>query len=110
MISLFPHWVLVLSAAAGICVFVTGRVRLAVALASPALIQFLLWPTARALLAGIPMILIIVAAVVAIPVIIVRSFRRLLIIFVGEQAADHAIGHSLGVGLVHLFRRRRNPD
>jgi hypothetical protein len=102
---LAPDWLVVIATLAAICAFIAGRVRLAGMLAMPALMRFVAWPALVAVLQGIPPLLLVIAGVLALPVIIVRAGRRLLIIFVGAQAADHAIGRALGEGLISIFQR-----
>ena len=107
MSALLPDWVLLVSTILALAVFVTGRVRLAGVLAMPALMRFVAWPAFLALLQGIPVLVLIVIVVLAAPVILVRSGRKLLVLFVGEEATDHGIGRALGEWLVHLFGRSR---
>jgi hypothetical protein len=107
MIALLPDWVLVVSTMLALAIFVTGRIRLAGVLAMPALMRFVAWPAFVALSQGVPKVVLIVIAVLAIPVILIRSVRMLLVLFVGEEATDHGIGLALGEWLVHLFARSR---
>jgi len=105
VIGLFPDWLLVLSTALGICVFVTGRIRLAGILAAPALLHFAVVPAFLALVSGIPVILIFGVLLLALPVLVVRAGRAVLVLFVGKTATDHAIGEALGRALIRAFRR-----
>jgi hypothetical protein len=107
MIALLPNWLVAVSAMVGVAVFVTGRIRLAVMLAAPALLRFVVWPAVLPLLRGGTLLLLILVALLALPVIIVRTSRGLLVLFVGEAAADHAIGRAIGDGIVRLAGRRR---
>lgn len=107
MSALLPDWLVVLATMLAIAVFVTGRVRLAALLAAPALLRFVFWPAVLALLSGIPVFVLVILGVLVLPIIIVQGARQLLILFVGSQATDHAIGHAVGEGLVRFLQRRR---
>ena len=100
-----PDWLLVVTTMTAICVFIAGRVRLAGVLAMPAILRFVAWPALVAVLQGIPLLVLVIVGVLALPVIAVRACRGLLILFVGTDAADHAIGRALGDALISLFRR-----
>lgn len=104
---LAPDWLLVVTTMTAICVFIAGRVRLAGVLAIPALIRFVAWPALVAVLQSIPLFVLVIACLLALPVIIVRAVRRLLIIFVGAEAADHAVGRALGQALICIFGGHR---
>lgn len=107
MTSILPNWALIVATLLSICVFVAGRVRLALLLATPALLRFVAWPAVLALIGGIPLFVLVSIGVLMLPVIIVRGGRKFLILFVGQEAADHALGHALGKGIVRLFSRPR---
>jgi len=105
MTGLLPDWLLITSTMLALAVFVTGRVRLAALLAVPALLRFVFWPTAIAVLGGIPVFVLVIAGVLVLPVVAVRAARWVLILFVGAEATNHAVGHALGRGIAHLFSR-----
>lgn len=108
MTALLPDWLLVVTTMMAFAVFVAGRARLAALLAAPALLRFVLWPTAIAVLGGIPVFLLLIVGVLVLPIVVVRCARGFLILFVGAEATDHALGHALGKGIVRLFGRGRS--
>lgn len=108
MTALLPDWLLIASTMLALAVFVTGRVRLAMLLAAPALLRFVFWPTAIAVLGGIPVLALVIVGMLVLPIVAVRAARWFLILFVGSEATDHALGHALGKGIANLFSRGRS--
>jgi hypothetical protein len=107
MTALLPDWLLTVSTMLALAVFVTGRARLAALLAAPALLRFVLWPTVFSVLGGIPVYVLIIVGVLMLPVVAMRAVRSFLILFVGAEATDHALGRALGQGIIHVFYRHR---
>jgi hypothetical protein len=105
--SLIPDWALVTMTGAALCCLVLGKWRWAAVLAAPALMRFVLWPLAWKYLTGLPPLLLAVVILAALPFILLRVIRRLLILATSEKAADHALGDAFGAALLSLFRMRR---
>ena len=106
--TFMPDWLIATTLLAAICVFIVGRVRLAVVLALPAAMRFLVWPALLKMIEATPFYVLVIAAVLALPVILIRTVRMLLVVSIGERATDHALGRAVGEGLMRIIRRRKD--
>jgi len=113
--SWFPDWLLACMTGLGICALVLGWWRAATILAAPAVSKFIVWPLLWHFAQSLPLVLLILLALIALPFLILRLLRRLLSLATSENAADHALGHFLGHSMTsisqanHRRRRRRRP-
>ena len=105
--TFMPDWLVAVTLMVAICVFVVGRVRLAIVLAIPAVARFLVWPALIKLIQATPPYVLVMIIVLALPVVIIRAVRMLLVMTIGRRATDHALGQAVGKGLIHIVRRKR---
>jgi hypothetical protein len=104
---LFPDWLLVSMTGGALCCVVLGKWRWAALLAMPALGRYIVWPLAWHYLAAVPLLLLLLVGVVAIPLLFLRAIRRLFILASSERAADEALGHFFAEVLIAAFMGRR---
>ncbi len=93
---MIPEWIIVVLAMLGICAFVIGKAKWALALCSPALWAYVVYPISWEILKILPLwiaiaVLLIVGARVAF-----GTFVQLLSAIFGRHVAEDASGHVLG--------------
>ena len=97
-----PGGILAWMTVAAVIVAVFGRWRLALAMGSPALTTYVVWPIAWHYLQALPIWLLVVLGVCALPFALLRAIYSLLRFTLSAEAADEAVGIFVGHGLIAL--------
>jgi hypothetical protein len=110
---ILPNGIVVWLAVAGGCAFILGARRAGIALASPAFVRFLLWPSFAPAFDQIPMTPLLL--LLLLPIILVfgaiAGLQSIVNLFYGHVAGGYVAGHylvrvfdSIGRGLLALLR------
>lgn len=102
---MMPDWLIVCMTGLSIFVAVLGRWRLALVLATPSIMRFVVMPLVWHYLQTLPLWLLTVIGLALLPLLALRLLHRILRYTMSSGAADEAMGIYIGHGLIEASRR-----
>lgn len=102
---MMSDWLMVCMTGLAIFVVVFGRWRLALMLATPAIMRFIVVPLAWHYLHTLPVWLLAIIGLGLLPLLALRLLHRILRYTISSGAADEAMGIYIGHGLIEATRR-----
>jgi hypothetical protein len=102
---MMPDWLIVCMTGLSIFVAVFGRWRLALMLATPAIMRFIVIPLVWHYLQTLPGWLLAIIGLGLLPLLALRLLHRILQYTTSSGVADEAIGIYIGHGLIEATRR-----
>ena len=89
---ILPDWIVLYLAVAGVCAYLLSARRLALSLATPAVLRWMVYPLVRPLLDQIPVVLLVVASLLVLVFSALQSLGVVLKWFYGSEAGGHVTG------------------